>query len=958
MVVSSPLPVRIFISSPGDVNDERGIAARLLEKLAYDPFLRGRIAIENVAWDKFSGTPMLAHLPPQEAINQGLPRPSECHIVIVIFWTRMGTPLPFPQYQKHDASPYLSGTEWEFLDALDAAVKAVERGDRLILPQVVVYKRSEKVLFDPAAHDFEEKYEQWKRVQNFFNEFIDPAGAICKGYNTYETPEQFREDLESHLKIVIKHILETSTAGTIDPSGVSTAPLWEGLPFPGLRAFTSDDAPLFFGRGRETDALIKKLDANRFVAVVGSSGSGKSSLVAAGLIPRLQDNAIIGSKDWLLPLYDKDEKRWSGLRFTPGEAGDNPFLAIAHKLAVSTGQAAEPIADELIEAPESLSVIIQNILSDKRKWSQVFIYVDQFEELFTLVAEKFREPFIQMLAKNLEQIRIVVTMRADFYHRAVEYEALSHLLRDGSFPLAAPGLKALLQMIVGPAQRAGLEFEENLPERIMSDTGENPGALALMAFALNELYEIALPRYDGTLRSADYKKLGGVKGAIGVQAERIYSQLPFDDATKESLIHRVFQELTAVNERGVVTRRRVSLAHFADSPELTEFVNRFIDGRLLVSTRESDVATVEVAHEALLNNWPRLKIWLDQQQDDLYLLHQLEHSVNEWENNDCDPAWLWSLARLQVVFDVIERLTPSLTLSVRDFIVDACAPEDVWLDMPLPEIEQVEQRIAQPETLHFRRMRAGQWASLQPGFRPGIGLNGNGNPDILWEYIDRGSVRLDEYGEVEFQPFYISKYPVTNCQFQPFTQENVYYDEKWWNDLDQSPINPNMHYQNYPRDIVSWHQSVAYTRWLNTVITRPKYIPDGWEIRLPFEAEWQWVASSGNRNFDYPWGPEWDARFANTSESRLDCLVAVGMYPHGKSRNYDVHDLCGNVWEWCLNTYDNPTGADINATGPRVQRGGAYYQSGEQIRSSYRQQRSPDIGGDGFGFRLVYAAPV
>src|SRR5258708_5469419 len=131
--------IRIFVSSPGDVPDERAIAISILEQLSYDPLLRDKITIEIVAWDKSSGAPMLASMTPQEAINQGLPRPSDCEIVIAIFWSRMGTPLPFPDYKKPNGEHYLSGTEWEFLDALDSAKRSGNRGDSLILPQIVVY---------------------------------------------------------------------------------------------------------------------------------------------------------------------------------------------------------------------------------------------------------------------------------------------------------------------------------------------------------------------------------------------------------------------------------------------------------------------------------------------------------------------------------------------------------------------------------------------------------------------------------------------------------------------------------------------------------------------------------------------------------------------------------------------------------------------------------------------------
>jgi hypothetical protein len=140
------LRIRVFLASPGDVSDERALALRVLERLPYDPFLRGRIAVDTVAWDKpGADTPMLATMTPQEAISQQRPKPSECDVVVVIFWSRMGTPLP-PEYVKPDGSAYLSGTEWEYLNALEASQQEGR-------PKVLVYRRTEEPRFgadDPA----------------------------------------------------------------------------------------------------------------------------------------------------------------------------------------------------------------------------------------------------------------------------------------------------------------------------------------------------------------------------------------------------------------------------------------------------------------------------------------------------------------------------------------------------------------------------------------------------------------------------------------------------------------------------------------------------------------------------------------------------------------------------------------------------------------------------------------
>jgi hypothetical protein len=189
----APLPIRVFLASPGDVVDERARALKTLEDLQYNPLLRGMITVETVAWDKpGAGTPMLASKTPQQAIAEGLPKPSECDVVIVVFWSRMGTPLP-ANYVKPDGSRYRSGTEWEYQDALQAA----EQDGR---PQVLVYRRTEVPNISMEDPQYEEKRQQWELVKTFFATFRNPDGSIKGGYNPYDTPDTFEKDLVLHLQ--------------------------------------------------------------------------------------------------------------------------------------------------------------------------------------------------------------------------------------------------------------------------------------------------------------------------------------------------------------------------------------------------------------------------------------------------------------------------------------------------------------------------------------------------------------------------------------------------------------------------------------------------------------------------------------------------------------------------------------------------------------------------------------
>jgi formylglycine-generating enzyme required for sulfatase activity len=617
--------IRIFLSSPGDVADERRAARLVIERLRTDPLLRNQVDLVTIAWDDpDAATPMLATMTPQEAINRGLAKPSDCEIVIVILWARLGTPLPL-EYVKPDGTRYLSGTEWEYWDAVEASRKADG------LPLVVIYRRAGAPALQLDDPKFADKYEQWQRVQTFFADFTDLDGSIRQGYNTHTSTDDFSRQLEIHLKQLIRQVVDAFLQRAVPPPPVKAEParLWQGSPFPGLRSFTPADEPIFYGRGAETDALVERLRGQRVVAVVGASGSGKSSLVGAGLLPRLAANSIDGSKDWLLPDAEPSDGAalWSGLRFTPGEINDNPFDALAAKLAPLVGRTPRQVSAELLAEPSVILMLLTDALTNRPDWAEALLFIDQFEELYTLCAAHHRVPFIALLAQIAEstRARAVLTLRADFYARAVEDATLSALLESGTFPLSVPGAVALYEMIIRPAERAGLVFEEGLAAHILDETGADPGALALLAYALDQLYRSSTD--DGQLSFVEYRALGGVQAAIGERAEAAFSQLP---AQAQAAFGTVFRELVEVDERGEPTRRRARLEPLVAEPGTDSLIRTLTDERLLVTGRGEGGPVVEVAHEALLRTWDRLRLWLDEQVSDLQLRRRLEGEARTW----------------------------------------------------------------------------------------------------------------------------------------------------------------------------------------------------------------------------------------------------------------------------------------------------------------------------------------
>jgi energy-coupling factor transporter ATP-binding protein EcfA2 len=410
---------------------------------------------------------------------------------------------------------------------------------------------------------------------------------------------------------------------------------WQGSPFPGLRHFTPDDAAIFFGRNQETTELLARVQQERFVAVMGASGSGKSSLVAAGVLPRLHE--IPGGQHW----------RW--VRLTPGGLGDDPFVALAAALAPTLerhGLNGRAIASKLRTSGD-LAALAELFLTGRPAVAELLLFIDQFEELFTLTAPEHHHRFITMLARAAQspRLRMVLTLRADFYHRCLDYPSLAALLRAGSFPLAAPDMPALVEMITGPAAVAGLTFQDSLPGRILRDAGSDPGALALLAFALAELYEACQP--GTTLTRAAYDSFGGVQGALARRADMTYGALA--EAAQRAL-GEVFKELVEVDpERGIPPRKRAPLAHFAGRPAAQQLIDRFVEARLLVC---DESAIVEVAHEALLTSWDQLHAWILERFDDLRLLRQVQREAEEWERRGYPEAHLWRHERLQPVYEM------------------------------------------------------------------------------------------------------------------------------------------------------------------------------------------------------------------------------------------------------------------------------------------------------------------
>ena len=409
-------------------------------------------------------------------------------------------------------------------------------------------------------------------------------------------------------------------------------------PYKGLRAFTSADSRDFFGRGELTERLVARLNEpgapGRFLTVVGPSGSGKSSVVRAGLIPAIRGGALGG------PVGS------SVAEMFPGPHPIDEMAAALLRVAVRPAPRLHDLVDSgtrgLLEAAELVAA----------EGSEVVLVIDQFEELFTLTTnERERELFLESVrvatADPRSRLRVVVTLRADFYDRPLVYPRFGELLaaRTEAVPPMTPD--ELEQAIRAPAEQEGVRPEPGLVADMIADVAHQPGALPLLQYALTELFE----RRDGNRLTLDaYREVGGVAGALSARAERSYGST---DAEGRRAIRQVFLRLVTLGEGRQDTRRRVARRELddldVDPTQVDAVLETFGHHRLLTFDREPATRepTVEIAHEALIEAWKRMRGWIDATRDDLRQERRLARAGAEWRGSQKDPSFLLSGMRLE-----------------------------------------------------------------------------------------------------------------------------------------------------------------------------------------------------------------------------------------------------------------------------------------------------------------------
>ncbi|MCY2991887.1 MAG: SUMF1/EgtB/PvdO family nonheme iron enzyme [Planctomycetota bacterium] len=478
---------------------------------------------------------------------------------------------------------------------------------------------------------------------------------------TATTWVEFRRSLDDETAF---RILERAIRGL--PPGPDQSVSITDCPYRGLEFFDVAHAPLFFGRAAVTDWLLSALRGTlsaqgptRFLAIIGASGSGKSSLARAGLLAALQNGGIEGSADWLTTIC---------------RPGPGPLESLADALAktegINLGQGLaanllEQLKDALRARHNTLHQTARASLGDAQPARRLVVLVDQFEELFTVCRDDAeRQAFIGNLLYAARvtqgQTIILLTMRADFYGKCASYSELSATISEHQFLVGPLTTDELREAIERPAQMAGCEFEPGLVELLVEEVQRQPGALPLLQYGLLRMWTTRTGR---RITTADYRAIGQLEGIIEKRAEEVFKTFT---PPQQEACRQLFLRLTEPGEGAEDTKRRVPWHELtgsqSDASGMADIVKSLADERLLTtsgSTAAAD-AVVEVAHETLIRRWQRLRDWIDADRAGLRTHRRLTEAATEWvasqtDTSQRDVGLLYQDTRLAVAKDWADK---------------------------------------------------------------------------------------------------------------------------------------------------------------------------------------------------------------------------------------------------------------------------------------------------------------
>ncbi len=637
---------------------ERICAERIIERLRLE--YAGRAKLDAFFWEH---EPMRATA--SFADPENIPPTAEFDIVVCILWARLGTMLS-RRFKRRNGEPYPSGTAYEIETAVESylARKA---------PDIMVYRRTQAVpmpVNDPA--EAARRAEQLAALNAFIQKwFYDEDSTFKAAINEYSALGQFETKLERPLrKLIVQHI---ESAGVAAPAGALPVTYHGENPFRGLAAYDFADADIFFGRSQAIEdvltAMRQQADAGRtFTLVHGASGSGKSSLLRAGVIPMMTHTscAIEGVGCWRVATM------------TPGATGDDLVPALAASLTAEgalpglrrLGLDADRLVKRWLENPEgaiapmaeALGMAAQEVAEHEAlpqpPPTKLVLLVDQLEQVFSddrRFPHDQRKAFAAVLALLARSgvIWIVATIRSDQLATFTEdLPELAELAQGGQVALLPPTETDLDLMIRMPARAAGVYFEEDpatgdrLEARLLRDARSSPDGLPLLSFVLQELYA-RRESVDGVqvMTHAQLDALGGLEGAVKERAEAIYQMFVEANPSVRDPLAQLARALVTLGrgKESPALRRSAPLALFqADKDGLGKLVDALVDGRLLTRTAgDGNGGVVYVTHEALLRKWTALAEAIEANRAFLTLRAAAATSATDWQERGRAAAFLW-----------------------------------------------------------------------------------------------------------------------------------------------------------------------------------------------------------------------------------------------------------------------------------------------------------------------------
>ncbi len=696
--MSEPV-LRLFVSSPGDVAGERRRIDLVVERLNAE--FAGRVRIETVRWE-------LSFYSAHDTFQRQIPEAAECDVVVAVFRSRLGTPLPAAFPTLPTGEPYPSGTAYEILSAIE-----VRRGGKRV-PDVYVFRYPNAPTVELDAPDRAEIETQWGRLKTFFDRwFRTPAGEFVAAFQTYTSTDDFAAKVEECLR---QWLAQRGYA--------AQGPVWDrvlhGSPFPGLAAFEADRGRVFFGRDLAIRQALERLRVAGFLLLIGASGSGKSSLLRAGVMPQL-----------VLPGAVPEVDLWRIAVITPGA---DPFAALAEalfmegalgaELRAGTFRTRELLARQLASDPDIAAAPLRDAIGragaerqaqagfDAPRPVRLALGIDQAERLFTEASPAAAGVLARLLANLVRNglATVVMALRSDAYAQFQGVEALVALREAGAtLDLVPPTAAELEEIVTRPVAACApkLAFEAGLAGRLVADA-RGGDALPLLQVSLARLSAAEAARDDGLLRHADYS---GMDEAVTQTANEALAAV--DAAARAelpALVAGLVADVATDPFTGAATPVVAALdrhAFEAENPARAALVGSFVAKRLLTAEGAQDGeggrTLVRPVHEALLRIWPEAVAIVAETASLIRVRHTLAPLVRSWLEAEEKAGHLdLSPALLDGAQALLARFGADLPPAMRDFIAQAAAADAARRDR---ERAEQERRIRDAEALAAARRR-------------------------------------------------------------------------------------------------------------------------------------------------------------------------------------------------------------------------------------------------------------